>query len=152
MSREQQAERRLQAAKDLESGVSEAEVARRYGVSAVSAWRWHQTLKTEGLEGLRLKKAKGASPRLSAAQKKRLAKIIDEGPTKHGWATDLWTSRRVVEVVRKEFGIKYHRNHVPRLLHALGYRPRKPEREASQKDPVKKDKWLRTTWTALKKT
>lgn len=152
LTREQMAERRLQAARDLKEGMTEADVARKYGVSPVSAWRWHQTLQREGIEGLRLKKAKGAEPRLDATQKKRLAKILEEGPTRHGWATELWSGKRVAEVIRKEFRVHYHRKHIPRLLRQLGFRPRKPERQATQKDEAKKHAWLRVTWERLKKT
>lgn len=144
-------ERRLQAARDLEAGMSRADVARKYGVSYVSAWRWAKTLEAEGRDALRRRVAKGAEPKLSDEQKERLVAILVEGPTAHGWATDIWTAPRVREVVRKEFGVTYHVHHVPRLLHGLGFRPRKPRREAAEKDAAKKDEWLRTTWVRIQK-
>lgn len=145
-------DRRLAAAHDLRNGMTQADVARTYHVHPSNASRWARTLRTEGVDGLRLKKARGAAPKLTPKQKERLARILDEGPAAHGWTTQVWTSRRVAEVVRREFGTRYHRNHVPRLLYALGFRPRKPQREAHEKDPARKAEWIATTWVRLKKT
>lgn len=152
LTREQMEQRRLTAAAELKKGKSPAEVADAYGVSYVSAWRWQQTLNTKGIDGLRKTTAKGAEPKLTAAQQSRLARILEEGPLKHGWATDLWTAPRVREVILREFKVEYHLNHVPKVLYRLGFRPRKPKRKAVEKDEAKKAAWLRGTWVRLKKS
>lgn len=35
-----------------------------------------------------------------------------QGPRAHGWDNDLWTSARVVEIIKRHFGIAYHPEHV----------------------------------------
>ncbi len=40
-----------------------------------------------------------------------------------GFHTNLWTCRRVAEVVRREFDIAQHPDHLGRILHDLGLNP-----------------------------
>jgi transposase len=42
------------------------------------------------------------------------------------------TCERVAEVIRREFGVRYHPAHVSRLLAKLGLSLRKPQRLADQ--------------------
>ena len=37
----------------------------------------------------------------------------------HGYRTNLWTTARIAEVIEREFGVNYHRDHVGRLMHSL---------------------------------
>jgi len=50
-----------------------------------------------------------------------------------GYSTIFWTTRRVAEVIRKEFGIEYHPNHIWRVLTGLGWSCQKPERRARER-------------------
>src|SRR2546429_3989311 len=52
----------------------------------------------------------------------------------HGHRTNLWTTARIAELIRREFGVQYHRDHVGRLMHALNWSPQKPERRALERD------------------
>jgi transposase len=85
-------------------------------------------------------------------QKKRLVKLLLKGPMAHGHRTDLWTCDRVVRLIRREFRVRYHRNHVARLLRQLGWSYQKPERRALERDEEKIDRWKRRTWPSVKKT
>lgn len=50
-----------------------------------------------------------------------------------GYSTDLWTTRRVAEVILPQFRVRYHPNHVWRLLTGLGWSCQKPETRARQR-------------------
>ncbi|MBI4587343.1 MAG: winged helix-turn-helix domain-containing protein [Candidatus Rokubacteria bacterium] len=69
-----------------------------------------------------------------------------------GYRTDLWTTRRVAEVIRRHFGVRYHPNHVWRLLVGLGCSYQKPERRAQERDEAAIERWKRVRWPAVKKT
>lgn len=58
---------------------------------------------------------------LTVAERQRLAEIVRAGPLSAGFTTDWWTCKRVAEVIRREFGVTYHPDHVGRLLEALGF-------------------------------
>ena len=63
----------------------------------------------------------------------RLETLLLHGPRAHGWDNDLWTAARVAEVVRREFGIGYHPEHVRKIFkRRLGWSSQKPARRARQ--------------------
>ena len=143
--------RRRAAARDLRRGVPQVEVARKYGVAPQTVFLWKQALEAEGLAGLRSKPRAGRPAKLSEKQCDDLVRFLLAGPRQHGFATDAWNGTRVGQVIRQEFGVEYHRAHISRLLHRLGFRPRLPDREAIEKDPAAKREWLERTWEYAKK-
>ena len=72
LTREQMEQRRQMAAEDLLTCMKQADVARKYGVNRSNVSRWAKTLREEGNEGLRLRKAKGCKSKLTSNQKKVL--------------------------------------------------------------------------------
>jgi len=151
LTREQIEKRRLSAGADLIAGMKQSDVARKYGVTPAAVSLWAQTIRKDGIEGLRMRKARGNPPKLERESRERLVEILETGPEAYGWDSGLWTSSRVVKVIRREFGVRYHPHYMPRLLRRLGFRPVKPKRRASEKDEDRKDAWLTTTWVQVKK-
>jgi transposase len=109
--------RRLRAAKLLEQGTSQAEVARRLKVSRESVRRWANQIGTRGSK-LGLKKAgrAGREPRLGAAELKELRAILRAGPTKSGFRSGPWSLERMARVIKRKFGVQYHTRHVSWIL------------------------------------
>jgi transposase len=70
----------------------------------------------------------------------------------HGYKTNLWTTARISELISREFGISYHRDHVGRLMHSLGWSHQKPETRAAERDEEAIDRWKREDWPRVKKT
>lgn len=150
---EQLEQRRLAAGRDLQAGMSQAEVADEYEVSESTAHRWAKTVEQEGLEGLKSTRHEAGRPAaLTDEDKQRLAELLQEGAQAHGWETDLWTRQRVAEVIEREFGVDYTPRHCSRILHEIGFRPVKPKREANEKDQAEKQRWLAEEAEDLKKT
>ena len=73
------------------------------------------------------------------------------GPLAAGFETDLWTCPRVAQVVRREFGISYHPDHLGRILHVLGFSPQKPQRRARERDEAAIKRWREKDWPRIKK-
>ena len=65
--------------------------------------QWMKRGREEGPEGLRRRIAPGAIPRLSAEQRDSLPELLAQGAPAHGFRGDVWTCRRVAEVIRREF-------------------------------------------------
>src|SRR5207237_10403783 len=91
------------------------------------------------------------SPKLTARQRERLPRLLARGARAHGYATDLWTTKRVATVITREFGVHYHPAHVSRLLAACGWSCQKPERRALERDEAAIAHWTRYRWAASKK-
>ena len=67
-------------------------------------------------------------------QRRRLVKLLLKGPIAHGYRTNLWTTARIAEVIEREFGVNYHRDHVGRLMRGLNWAHQKPETRAVERD------------------
>lgn len=111
--------RRRRAIALLENGVPSGEVAVRVGVDPRSVRRWQAAYRCRGDAGLRARPAPGRPAKLRPRQQRLLAGILQRGAEAAGYATDLWTSARVAEVIRRRFGVRYHVDHVGRLLEAM---------------------------------
>jgi transposase len=145
-------QRRREAARLLRSGESQAEVARRLGVSRQSVSRWAQALEREGLRALRRAKRAGRRPQLQDAQLRQLVRLLEAGPEAAGFATGLWTLPRVRQVIEQRFGVRLGTTRVWQLLHGLGFSPQRPTGRARQRDEVAIEQWKRKRWPELKKT
>lgn len=143
--------RRRQAVVFLQDGKSNTEVARLVGADLSSVKRWKRAVAAGGLTALAAKPNRGRSPKLSPAQRQELAGILRAGPLAAGFRTNLWTCRRVAEVIRQRFGVEHHPDHVGRILHALGFTQQKPQRRASQRDERAIERWRKRTWPRIKK-
>jgi transposase len=78
-------------------------------------------------------------------------KLLSQDPTEYGWPTSLWTGRRVAELIRQQFAVRYHPAHVRRLLRAMGLSRQKPQLYARERDEAAVAHWRRYRWPVLKK-
>src|SRR5262245_45738464 len=135
----------------LSDGKSNTEVARLIGVDVSSVKRWKRAAAQGGNEALAAKPNRGRPPRLTPEQKHELSQIVRGSPLAAGFRTSLWTCRRVAQVIRQRFGVQYHRDHVGRVLHALGFTQQKPQRRASERDEAAIEAWRERDWKRIKK-
>jgi len=143
--------RRRRAIELLEAGGSVSSVAHAVGSSVSSVLRWQRLYEAEGAQGLRPRPAPGRPPKLSERHRARLERLLRRGPPAAGYATELWTLRRVAEVIEREFGVRYHPCHVWRILDALGWSCQKPERRARERNDKEIEHWRRVRWRHIKK-
>jgi transposase len=145
-------DRRRRALALVDEGLSLNEVGRRIGCSASSVKRWRDARRRGGQKALKVRFSPGRPPKLSRAQGRQLISVLLEGATASGYSTQLWTTARVAEVIWKKFRVRYHRDHVGRLLHSLGWSHQKPQKKALERNQVEIRRFLRRDWPALKKT
>jgi len=143
--------RRRFAADLLEEGKSPAEIAQLLGVHVSSVKRWKKAFQRDGVAGLAAKPHPGPRSKLSEVQQHELCDLLVAGAKKAGYDTDLWTCRRVAELIHTRFGVAYHFNHVGRLLHQLGFSPQQPKRRARERDEEAIERWRRHDWPRIKK-
>ena len=126
-------------------------MARAVGVDPRSVRRWKHDLRFGGRAALRAVPASGRPPRLSPGQRLRLEKHLLKGAQAAGFATGLWTCPRVAEHIERTFDIRYHVDHVCRLLHQMNWSPQKPTRKAIERDEEGISQWVKQAWPAIKK-
>jgi putative transposase len=124
LTRDEMENRRLQAAEELLHGLSQSQVARRFGVSRTTASRWFRALDTKGVEALRKRRAPGRPSRLTKEQFQQLAELYQAGPRLSGFDCDRWTTARFATAIQARFEVHYDPDHVGRIMHRLGLRER----------------------------
>jgi transposase len=120
-------------------------------VSRQSVSRWYQQWQAGGLRALRKTERAGRPPRLTPAQLVRVEKALLKGACANGYPTELWTLRRVAEVIERVTGVGYHQGHVWRILRGLGWSRQKPARRAAERDEKRIEAWIKEDWPALKR-
>ena len=113
--------------------------------------RWRDARSAGGQRALRVHFSPGRPPKLGARDRRRLVRLLLRGALAHGFATELWTTARVARVISREFHVRYHRAHVGRLLHGLGWSVQKPERRALERNEARIEQWKRETWLEIQK-
>ena len=144
--------RRLQAARLLHKGVSEAEVARRVGVHRQSVNRWAQQLAAGGRDALKRAPRTGRPPQLTVEDLRRIEAGLTRGPEALGYRTSLWSAWRVADLIERECDVKYSTVHAWRVLRALGWTPQRPAGRALERNEAAIRRWKRVRWPELKKT
>ena len=145
-----EARRRL-AIRMLKAGQPQGVVANLLGVHRGTLWRWQRSVESGGAAAIAARPHLGARPRLSLQQRAQLAELLTQDPTEHGWPTSLWTGRRVAELIRRHFAVRYHPAHVLRVLRSMGLSRQKPQLYARERDEAAIAHWRRYRWPALKK-
>jgi transposase len=134
--------RRRHAVSLIHQGESPTTVARMLGVHRVTLYHWLR--KEQEPDGLAARPRHGQQPRLTDAQLQQLEQLLLQGAKAHGWPNDLWTCRRIAELIRRRFGVAYHPDHVGRFLHTrLRWSCQKPQRRARERDDAEIDFWQR---------
>lgn len=144
--------RRRQVIAFLEQNLSLHEIARRLSCHASSVLRWRNAWQAGGPEALKAKPAPGRPSRLTSAQKKKLVSLLIRGALAQGYRTDLWTTQRIADLIENRLGVKYHRNHVGKLLRQMGWSHQKPERRVVERNEAAIAEWKRSVWPKVKKT
>jgi len=150
-SAEELERRRRRAVQLIQQGESPTLIARILGVRRQSLYRW-QDMARAGPQGLSAKPPPGRKKRLDDAQLQQLETLLLQGAQEHGWPNDLWTARRVTEVIRRHFGIKLHPEHVRNILkRRLGWSSQKPEQRARERNEKEIARWRRQEFPRIKK-
>lgn len=151
MVMEEAAKRRVRAARMLQAGKRPAEVAAAVGVARQTVYTWKRILDEQGIDALRQIDRGGRPGSLDAQQFEQIRRALLEGPTAHGFGTELWTLKRIRVLIERLHGKRFSEVHVWRILARLGFSSQKPERRALERDELAIVRWKKRTWPRLKK-
>ena len=141
--------RRLAMQRCLE-GYSVDEVAEFLGVAPRTIWRWLALFRDRGPEGLKARSVPGRPRKLTVTQEKIALRWLRGNPTEHGFATELWTSARLAQLINEEFAIRFNPRALSAWLKDRGFTPQKPERIPRERDPGAIAAWLASDWPRIK--
>ena len=144
-------ERRLRAWALKAKGWSQQKIAEALGVTAGAVSQWMRRGREGGVEALKRRPRPGAVPKLTAEQRAQIPLLLAQGAEAFGFRGDVSTAKRVATVIRREFGVRYHPNHVGKLLRAAGWSVQQPIARASQRNEAAIETWRTERWPALKR-
>ena len=143
--------RRIAAVRRVDEGWAQKDVAAFLGVHPVTVAKWVARHRADGNNGLKAKPTPGRPRFLTGDQERKVLGWLNESPTRHGFRTDLWTARRVAELIHTKFGVRFHPNYLREWLTKRNYTPQKPARRARQRDQATIDRWVAEDWPRIQK-
>lgn len=125
------------------------DISETLGVTIFAVYNWIKKYKKQGLKGLRKRKAKGAEPKLSKKEMKKLVELIKKTADNYGFESPLWDCKKITQLIKEKFGKTIHFSNVWRLLQRLGLSAQKPQRMATERDEKEVKEWIDTIWPKI---
>jgi len=119
-------------------------VAQAYGTDRTTVHRWISRFRGNGELGLVRKEGNGRPRKLGELDRDRLKDIVLSPASNHGYETDFWTTRRLIQVIQSTFEVLLSKQTVMRRLHEAGLTYQKPEREYLELSEEERQEWVRT--------
>ncbi len=110
-------------------GKSTEDVALNAGVTKKQVFVWTRKFRSEGIDGLLVKKQTGRPPTKARMAKQRIEELIDEDPQTFGYLKGRWVLRDIARELKKE-GIGVHYSSVYRILDDVGIKLKSPKLRA----------------------
>lgn len=132
-------------------GQTQTSVANALGIHPVSVAKWMALHRAEGDTGLAAKPTPGRPRHLTPEQDRRVRQWLAQKPTAHGFPTDLWTARRVAELIRREFDIAFHPHYLRAWLTQRGCSPQRPVRRPRRRNEPAIVHWVANDWPRIQK-
>jgi transposase len=135
-----------------QAGWWQKDIAAALGVSRAAVCQWIKDAREGGgVEALRSRPHLGGPSKLTAEQRAQIPALLARGAPAYGFRGDVWTAKRIAEVIWRTFGVRYHPDHVSRLLRLAGWSVQRPIQRATQRDADAIRCWYEQRWPALKK-
>ncbi len=143
--------RRQRAWELYQAGWWQKDIAVALGVSRGAVSQWIKRGREGGVEALRTRPRPGGPAKLTAEQRAQIPGLLARGAEAYGFRGDVWTAARVAAVIWRSFGVRYHRDHVSRVLRQAGWSRQQPIERATQRDEAAIRRWYEERWPALRK-
>jgi transposase len=136
----------------LQEGLSITEVARAYGTDRSTLHRWLARFQAEGTAGLQRRPTSGRPRKLAELDAATLMSFVLSPASKFGFETDFWTTPRLLQIVRREFGVTVSKQTMMRRLHDANLSYQKPERQYFELSEKERQTWRRHELPKIRRT
>ena len=150
-SQEWKAWRRHRAYELKQSGKTQKEIAKIFGVTEGAVSQWMSRAHKGGVEALARRKPPGASGRLTPEQLLALREMIREGAKAAGFEEEWWDRARVKTLIEQRFSVSYSLQNISKILNKIGVTLQKPTVKSPRRDEEAIRRWRDERWPALKK-
>jgi len=143
--------KRIMAMLAVADGAPYSVIATTLKVSEESIRLWINAFLLKGVKSFYYKKPAGRPSKLTKTQRKKLDKLISQGPQKSGFPGACWRSPMIQWLIYEKFGVEYCVHYIPQLLKNMGFSYQKAKFVADHKDPQKRKQWLEQKWPEILK-
>ena len=88
----------------------------------------------ERAAALKIQKRSGRKPTFTSQQRRDITALVDRGASEFGLPANVWTLRRLRQVIHRELGFWVGKSWLSEMLRAQGYSCQKPERVAKERN------------------
>jgi len=120
-------------------------------ISTESIRIWVNKFLVNGPQGLYEKKKPGCPPKLTKSPKKKLDRMICDGPEKAGFPGACWRGPMIQTLIYEQFKVSYSVHYISQLLKNMGFSFQKAKFDSVHIDPEKRKEWLEKTWPEIVK-
>jgi transposase len=125
----------------VSSAIPTSTVADVLGVTTTAVCRWRRL--GYPTNDLTRKSGAGRPRQLSDEQLAELEQMLSKGATAHGWPNELWTTKRIAEVIRRSFNVTCHPSHAWVVVTKyLGWTSQRPIQQMRAADEDETNRWL----------
>jgi transposase len=143
--------KRVLAILSLADGATVQVVADVLKVSDEAVRGWLNVFLVKGVQGLTTKRPPGRPAKLTKAEKKELAEIIEAGPEAAGFPGGCWRCPMIQHLIYQTYGVYYSVNYLSQLLKTMGFSYQKARFVSDHLDAEKRKEWLDKTWPTILK-
>lgn len=142
-------QRRQLAVQRVKDGYTQREVALFLGVNERTVRSWVARYRDQGKAGLATQPRSGRPRKLSASKVNLVLGWLRKNPKSFGFPTELWTGKRIANIIARKFKVKYHPRYVTAMIIARGFSCQKPQRRAAGRDEAAIQQFLKHDWPRL---
>lgn len=143
---------RIRAVQRVQAGESPETVIKTLGFARACIYNWLARYRAGGWHALKTGSRSGRPKKLTGSQISWIYRTIrDKDPRQLKFSFALWTRPMIAELIKRQFGIRFSRTSVGRLLHQLGFSCQKPLYRAYQRDTELVNQWKEKVFPEIKK-
>ena len=136
----------------LKQGESVTKVAKIFAIHRSNLYRWIEVFQKDKDIKRKTNPLSGQQYKLCGENSQNVLKILLKPATKYGYDTDFWTTRRIVQVVKKELKIEISRMAVYRTLIKYKQSYKTPEKRYYEADIEEQKIWQQKVVPLINKT
>lgn len=140
---------RFQAIELKKKGWKLEEISEAFGVHRCSVSHWFVKARKYGLHSLKRTKAKGANPKLSKNDKKKIISWLKKSAMTFGFETPLWDCKRIQRMIKQNLNKEIAISNLWENLRKWKLTPQKPEKMALERSQRKVNKWIKKEWPKI---
>lgn len=104
--------------------------------------QWIKSFNGKGLEGIERQHPPGKTKLVSESQIAQLCIDFEKSPREFGFNQGYWSSKNLIEHIKRATGIKYSKSRISELMHEWGFEVKRPRMKSIRRDEEERQSFL----------